>query len=148
MNQPFSIKFQIFYHSSITENDLRTRQELCQELHTILKNIISDSPDKYKYLNRCEPAISSLDEKKQLRMCEQSYLNPIKEEAKYIEFNQSQSYGEYFSLQEIKMFSQKIKEELDKYLLDNSFFYRINDPIIYYEIDDPIIFICASDIQT
>ena len=132
MNYSFSVKFKIFYYYPLTKKDLNLRQKLCEDFHSILKTIVIDFSDKYKYLERCEPSISSLDEKKQLRMDFTSMLNQDKTQSCYLEFNQRQSYGEYFSMEELKLICQRIKQELEEKYLS----YEIEEPILFIHIDD------------
>ena len=82
----------------------------------------------YKFLDRVEPSISSIDETKQLRLAwSQS------DQYKYsLYFNQRHSCcKEYFSIEELKNISNRIKNELDEYL-----HYDIGMPILYIELDD------------
>lgn len=134
MNYCFSIKFKVFYYP-ITKEDLQIRKKLCEYFHVIFKTIADESNNTYKYLNRIEPTISSLDEKKQLRMELGSMFNNDKTELYYIEFNQKHSCCiEYFNLEELKFLSHRIMKELDE-----NFFHQhdyTQDPIIYIHANE------------
>lgn len=71
---PFEIQFQIFENSPITkkQNDIRIKLTNLENrengIKTIIKNFVSLFPEKYKFLDRYEPSLSSIDEKRQLRM--------------------------------------------------------------------------------
>lgn len=133
MNYSFSVKFKIFYSYPLTKKELNLRQKLCEDFHSILKTIVADLSDKYKYLERCEPSISSLDEKKQLRMDFSSMFNQDNTESCYIRFDQKHSCcKEYFSLEELKVLCQRIKKELEENYLP----YEINEPILFIYTDD------------
>jgi len=132
MNYSFSVKFKIFYHYPLTTKELKLREILCEDFHTILKTIVEDFSDKYKYLERCEPSISSLDEKKQLRMDFCSMLNQDETQSCYLIFDQKQSHGEYFSLEELKVICQRIKQQLEENYLP----YDIQEPMLFIHTDD------------
>jgi hypothetical protein len=132
MNYSFSVKFKIFYSYPLTKKDLNLREKLCEEFHNIFKTIVTEFSDKYKYLERCEPSISSLDERKQLRMDFTSMLNQDKTQSCYLIFDQKQSYGEYFSLEELKTICQRIKQELEENYLP----YEIQEPMLFIHTDD------------
>ena len=135
MSYPFSVKFRIFYDYHLTKKDVNLRQKICKEFHSIFKVIVEDFSDKYKYLDRFEPSLCSLDEKKQLRMNFSSMLNQDKTQSCYIIFHQHHSCcQEYFGLDELKLISQRIKKELE-------------DNYLPYEIDEPVLFIRADDIH-
>jgi len=134
MNYSFGVKFKIFNIYPLTKKELNIREKLCEKFHNIFKTIVIDLSDKYKYLERFEPAISSLDERKQLRMNITSLLNQDKTESCYLEFNQRQNAGEYFSLEELKFICQRIKQELEENYLT-------------YEIQEPMVFIYTDEIH-
>lgn len=119
MNYSFSVKFKIFYSYPLTKKELNMRERICEDFHSILKTIVSEFSDKYKYLERCEPSISSLDEKKQLRMSFTSMLNQDTTESCYLVFDQKQSYGEYFSLEELKVLVLIMQEVQNMEILHN-----------------------------
>jgi hypothetical protein len=131
MNYSFSVKFKIFYHYPLTTKELKLRENLCEDFHTILKTIVTDLTN-IKYLERCEPSISSLDEKKQLRMDFCSMLNQDETQSCYLIFDQNKSHGEYFSLEELKVICQRIKQELEENYLP----YEIQEPLLFIHIDD------------
>jgi hypothetical protein len=129
MSYPFSVEFNIFYKNMVIDQKaIDIMNKLKTGFHMkdcILKRIISYSVEnlghKYKVFDRLEPSISSIDEKKQLRLATDKleYKNSIY-------FNQTGS--EYFTIEELKDISQKVKEELEEYLK-----FEIFEPIIYIE---------------
>jgi hypothetical protein len=129
MSYPFSVEFNIFYKNMVIDQKaIDIMNKLKTGFHMkdcILKRIISYSVEnldnKYKLFERAEPSISSIDEKKQLRLAidKLEYKNSIY-------FNQTGS--EYFTIEELKDISQKVKEELEEYLR-----FEIFEPIIYIE---------------
>ena len=126
---PFSVKFKIFNNCQLSIEQQKIREKLCDDFHLILKNSINEYSNTYKYLERCEPSISSIDENKQLRMCFNSFMNTNKDLTQYIIFTQNEG-NENFSLEEIKVICQQIKQEIEEYL-----HYGI-DAFIYIDIDD------------
>jgi hypothetical protein len=129
MNMQFNIKFTIFDENQpLTKKQIQIRNNLSNDdMKQILKNAIIGLND-YKFLDRVEPSISSIDETKQLRLAwSQS------DQYKYsLYFNQRHSCcKEYFSIEELKNISNRIKNELDEYL-----HYDIGMPILYIELDD------------
>ena len=128
MNYSFSIKFKIFNEYSLSTKQEKIRKQLCNDFHLILKNSIAELNDKYKYLVRCEPSICSIDEKKQLRMCLNSFMN-ANTESQYIFFNQMNGI-EFFTLQDMKLICKKIKQEIEEYL-----HYEI-EAYLYIDIED------------
>lgn len=63
MNIPFKIKFTIFDENRpLTKKQIKIKNNLIIDMKKILKNVISGLND-VKFLDRCEPAICSLDEK-------------------------------------------------------------------------------------
>ena len=67
--QRFSIDFQVFnIHKPLSKKDKIIKHNLINgDLHDILIEAVENIPG-WKYLKHTEPAISSLDEKKQLRL--------------------------------------------------------------------------------
>ena len=133
---PFNIKFTIFDEDKpLTQKQIKIRNNLIDmnnidnDIKKILKNSIIDF-NEYKFLDRAEPSISSIDEKKQLRMKLSQIVNN-----KYphsLHFSQKHSQcKEYFSIEELKNISNRIKNELEEYL-----HYEIDTPILYIETDD------------
>jgi hypothetical protein len=84
--QRFSIDFQIFnIHKTLSEKDEIIKHNLINsDLHNILIEAAENIPG-WKYLKRNEPAISSSDEKKQLRLDQSQiyYTIPGSTEFKY-----------------------------------------------------------------
>lgn len=130
MNIPFNIKFTIF-----DENEPLTKQQIDimkkllyafdNDLKKILKHSITDLPD-FKFLARYEPAISNFDETKQLRL---TWMQPNAYKHS-LHFNQCHSLcTEYFSIEELKNISNRIKTELEEYL------HHEIDTVLYVELD-------------
>ena len=117
MNIPFNIKFTIFDENKpLTKPQIVIMQNLVDafdnDLKKILKYSITDLPD-FKFLDRCEPAISNIDETKQLRLT-WTHQNTYKHS---LHFNQCHELcTEYFSIEELKNISNRIKTELEEYL--------------------------------
>jgi len=140
MSLPFNIKFTIFDENKpLTQKQINIRNNLIDsnnidnDMKKILKNIInlySYTSFDFKFLDRIEPSISSIDEKKQLRMNLTFLLNEKYPHSLHFSQKHSQS-KEYFSLEELKNISNRIKNELEEYL-----HYEIDTPILYIEIDD------------
>jgi hypothetical protein len=140
MSLPFNIKFTIFDENKpLTQKQINIRNNLIDsnnidnDMKKILKNIInlySYQSFDFKFLDRIEPSISSIDEKKQLRMNLTFLLNDKYTHSLHFSQKHSQS-KEYFSLEELKNISNRIKNELEEYL-----HYEIDTPILYIEIDD------------
>lgn len=127
---PFSLKFIIFdENKKITDVEKKIRMSLIfDDLRYILKKIFSNDKN-YKFLDRFEPAMATKDESKQLRLkIDSSYLDSEKYHYS-LEFHQWQSEF-YFTLEELKYVSIKIKEGLEGFLN-----YNIDTPIIYIEAD-------------
>lgn len=146
MNNSFSIKFIIFDNTILTKkkNEIRKniiltkkqneiKKKLCNvkvknnDLKKILKEVCSELNDIIKFLDRVEPSICSLDEKKQLRT-----WSFIDDDSDSIIFNQNHSMcKEYFTIEELTIISQKIKEKIESYLQC-----KIAEPIIYNASED------------
>ena len=93
-----------------------------------LKALIESSfnnDDNFQFLYRCEPAISSIDETKQLRL--ENYVNCT---SHYLHFDQSHS-DDNFTIEELIYISNKIKNGLEELL-----HYEIDEPIIYIGVDE------------
>ena len=128
MNIPFKIKFTIFDENRPLTKTNKNNLIDMNDMKKILKNVISGLND-VKFLDRFEPSICSLDEKKQLRM---SFCYQDKKYQHSIHFNQDHSLcKEYFTIEELKNISNKIKIELEEYLHKDIWI-----PILYIEIDD------------
>jgi len=131
---PFNVKFTIFdENKALTQEQTELRNILIDmnnidnDIKKILKNAIS-SLNEYKFLDRIEPAISSINEKKQFRLSFDSFTGVNQHS---LIFNQHHSQcKEYFSIEELKIVSNNIKNELEEFL-----HYEI-DAILYIELDD------------
>jgi hypothetical protein len=128
----FNIKFTIFDENKpLTKKQIQLRNKLVDmnnndnDMKKILKYAITGLND-YKFLDRVEPSICSVDEKKQLRL---SFWHS--DQCKHsLHFNQRHSScKEYFSIEELKNISNRIKNELEEYL-----HYEI-DTILYIELE-------------
>lgn len=132
MNHPFNIKFIIFNEDNKTTKFQKKIKEkiIYEDMRHIIKKIFENDVN-YKFLDRVEASVTSLDETKQLRL----YFDNIHiESIKYqhsLHFHQLHSCcKEYFTLSELKYISNKIKIGLENFL-----HYEIDEPIIYIEID-------------
>jgi hypothetical protein len=133
---PFKIKFAIFDESkTLTKKQIEIMKSLLDVfdddydnvLKKILKQSISDLPN-YKFLSRMEPAISTIDEKTQLR---HTWIQPNTYKHS-LHFNQCHSSCEkYFTIEELKTISNRIKTNLEEYL-----HFEILEVVIYLEVDD------------
>ena len=133
---PFNLKFTIFDEDKpLTQKQIKIRNNLIDmnNIDNDMKKILKKSTidfNEYKFLDRVEPSISSIDEKKQLRM-KLSYILAKNKYAHSLHFTQNHSQcKEYFSIEELKNISNRIKNELEEYL-----HYEIDSPILYIEID-------------
>lgn len=110
------IEFTIFdTNLSLNKEKTNIKIKLAEDMHDILKNAISDLPE-YKYLERCEAAISSDDEKKQIRFYDYTtYMYGDLNSDHKIYFTQSHAI-EYLTASELYIISKKIKKSLESYL--------------------------------
>ena len=135
MNIPFNVKFTIFNEvKPLTKKQIQIKNKLIDmnnkdnDMKKILKYAITELND-YKFLDRVEPSISNIDETKQLRMSLQQVLNSKDEYPHSLIFIQNQG-KDYFSIEELKIITKSIKNELEEYL-----HYEI-DTFLYIEIDN------------
>jgi hypothetical protein len=135
MNIPFNVKFTIFNEvKPLTEKQKQIKNKLIDmnnkdnDMKKILKYAITELND-YKFLDRVEPSISNIDETKQLRLSLQQHLNSNDEYQHSLIFIQNKC-KEYFSIEELKIITKSIKNELEEYL-----HYEI-DTFLYIEIDN------------
>jgi len=92
-------------------------KEINNDLKKILKESCRELNYMIKFLDRLEPAICSLDENKQLRMCLISLVNQNKKDSNSIIFNQNHPMcKKYFNTEELTIISLKIKEKIENYL--------------------------------
>ena len=132
MSYPFKVKFVIFDENkkvSITQQGVRRDLLWNNSLRDIIRQVF-ENDGKYKWLNRAEAAVSSIDEQKQLRATVDSPRLDWLKYQHYIYFNQYNS-NNYFTMEELKYISIRIKYGLEEYLG-----YEIDEPIIYIEADD------------
>ena len=134
-NIRYNIKFSIFSGNKgqtkeqikIIIAKLTDESNFDNDLKKILKRSIAGLTD-YKFLDRYEPAISSFDERKQIRL---TWRGPNKYEHS-LHFNQLHSQSkEYFSIDELKTITNRIKTELEEYLM-----FEIDTPILYVAVDE------------
>ena len=132
MSYPFNIKFVIFDENkdvSKKQKELRHSMIFEDTLKKILKEAFIND-EHYKFLERAEPSMSSIDEKKQLRLRFNTVHFEFKQHQHSLHFHQLHSSSqEYFNLEELKIISEKIKNELETFL-----HYQIDEPIIYIDI--------------
>lgn len=134
MNLPFNLKFILFdENEELTREQLKLRKSMLNG--EILKNILIEAfknDNSYKFLERLEPSISSIDEKKQFRLRFDVSHSELKQYQHSLHFHQLHSGSkEYFLLGEIKYISHKIKLEIEDYLQ-----YKIDEPIIYIGVNN------------
>jgi hypothetical protein len=129
MNQSFHIKFVIFdENKDLTTKQKTIRMQLVNvDMRKILEYAISEL-NEYKLLDKAEPTISSIDEKKQLRL-KLVCGTPITAKQHSLIFRQNYSH-DFFTIEEIKIVSRNIKSEIEEYL------HHEIDTIIFTEIDD------------
>jgi hypothetical protein len=121
MNYPFKIKFII-----VDENkELTIKQNLLKHFRQILKELFNNDQN-YKFLDRVEASVSSIDENKQLRLTMDIHHNFHS----LIFHQRHSSVKEYFKIEELKYISEKIQIGLEDFLR-----YKIDSPIIYIETD-------------
>lgn len=134
MSYPFNLKFVIFNESedvSQEQKDIKKHMIISGNLKNILENSFRNDT-QYKLLEGNRLIISSVDEKKQLRMVISiNHLLSIGSYKHSIDFHQGHcQYKEYFSLEELKYISQKIKNGLEEYLS-----YEIDESILYIDVN-------------
>ena len=130
MNLPFRVKYAIFdENKEVSKKQKELKYKLLwTDLSDILKNVF-EGDDNYKWMDRAEASICSIDETKQLRSNIGTIYVDCKKHQHSLHFNQ-QHTKEYFSIDELKYILSKIKSGLEHFLG-----YEINEPIIYIEID-------------
>ena len=126
MNYPFKIKFTIFDENKVVSEQKQISKQYIMDygLTDIIKSSFNND-DNLKFLDRCEPSISSIDETKQLRLG-----NYVDWTSHYLHFNQSHS-DDNFTIEELIYISNKIKNGLEELL-----HYEIDEPIIYIRVDE------------
>lgn len=132
-NIQFNLKFTIFDENKpLTKKQINLMNKMIEfwNIDSDIKKILKKSMDEldgYKFLDRVEPSISTIDEKKQLRL---KYMNSYDYKHSYsIHFRQRYT-DEYFSIDELKTISKSIKKNLEEYL-----HYGISS-FLYIEIED------------
>lgn len=131
MNHRFKVEFIIFNKNkkvSKKQKELKQLMMYGELLNDILKDEFKDDLN-YKYLDRAEASISSIDETKQLRLI---FDNLLEEYSHSLHFHQNHSSAsQCFTFEELKYISMKIKNRLEIYLK-----YEIDEPIIYISVDE------------
>jgi hypothetical protein len=120
-NLPYRIKFTIFNPSKkLTKKQKDIKYDMIMEdsLKIILQTVF----------DRAEPSICSINEKKQLRLSCGTYYLTGEEHQHYLHFNQSSSF-EYFTIEELRCISYKIKNGLEEFL-----HHEIDTPVLYIEL--------------
>jgi hypothetical protein len=131
MNYPFNIEFVIFdENKEVSVSQKETRKQLIREnLRYITKKAFNDDIH-YNFLDRVEASVSSND--KQLRLSIDTLHIESKKYQHSIHFNQNHSSSkEYFTMEELKHISSKIKIGLEDFL-----HYEIDEPIFYIKMDE------------
>lgn len=121
--KPFGVEFKMFEEFMPISREQRELllKLIYDDLRTMFKRIFDGDPN-CKFLDRCEACVSSFDEKKQLRL-------DMKRTTFGLCFHQCHSGSkEYFTIDELRYISTKIKYGLDSYLL-----YDIGNPVVYAE---------------
>lgn len=131
MNYRFKVEFIIFYKNkkvSKKQKELKKLITYGKVINYILKDEFKDDLN-YKYLDREEASISSMDETKQLRLM---FDNFLEEYSHSLYFHQNHSSAsQCFTFEELKYISMKIKNRLEIYLK-----YEIDEPIIYISVNE------------
>ncbi len=129
MNQPFHIKIVIFdENTNLTTKQETIRMKLVDvDMRKILECAVTEL-NEYKLLDRVEPTISSIDEKKQLRL-ELECGTPIRAKQHSLIFRQNYSH-DFLTIEELLIVSRIIKSKIEEYL------HHEIDTIIFTEIDE------------
>lgn len=129
MNLPFNIKFIIFDENKpISKTQEKLKETMIWEnLRNIIKELFN-TDDNFKFLDRVEASVCSIDENKQLRL--RLDTNNLKKYQHSLHFHQASS-KEYFTMEELKYISNGIKNGLEEFL-----HHEIDEPIIYINIDE------------
>ena len=135
MEYSFNVKFIIFDENNpVTERQKILRKTIIYDkLREIIQKVFNND-ENYKFLDRVEASISSIDENKQLRLrFDTPHIN-LNQYHHSLHFHQNHSCcKKNFTIEELKYISNKIKIGLEDYLN-----YKIDNPIIYIEVDDLI----------
>ena len=131
MNLPFNIKFIIFdENEAVSDTQEKLRECIIEgKLRDILKEIFNNDIN-FKFLNRIEASLCSINENKQLRLD----MNNKKKYQHSLHFHQQHSGSkEYFTIEELKYISNKINKGLEAFL-----YYELDDPILYININETL----------
>jgi hypothetical protein len=136
MNIPFNIKFVLFDESKeVSQNEKEIRKNLIYNNFRYIIKEVFDNDANYKWLDRTEASVSSIDENKQLRLRFDTLHNENKKYQYSLHFHQIHTGSkEYFTIEELKYISDKIKIGLETFL-----HYEIDFPTIYIETNNYIL---------
>lgn len=135
MEHSFNVKFIIFDENKPVTNKQKTLRKtiIYDKLREILQNVFKND-ENYKFLDRVEASVSSIDENKQLRLRFDTPHIILNQYHHSLHFHQTHSGSKKkFTIEELKYISNMIKIGLEDYLN-----YKIDNPIIYIEVDDLI----------
>jgi hypothetical protein len=134
MTFPFNIKIVIFdENKELLKKQKEIRKELIMDNMRYIFKELFNKDTNYKWLDRMEASVSSIDENKQLRLRFDTSHNENKKYQYSLHFHQKHTGSkEYFTIEELKYISDKIKIGLETFL--------------HYEIDEPIIYIQTNEI--
>lgn len=133
---PFRVEFVIIYnyqYKSLTVKQKQMKYQMLMGniLHDIFKTIFQNDA-RFKYLERSEPAISSLDETKQLRLVFDTLHLESWRHQRSLHFHQSNG-SQYMSMEELTYVTYKMKKGLEEFL-----HYEIDEPILYVHLQENI----------
>lgn len=135
MEYSFNVKFIIFdENKQVTDTQKSLRKMIIyDDLREILKKVFNND-ENYKFLDRVEASVSSIDENKQLRLRFDTQHINSNQYHHSLHFSQTHSgCKKNFAIEELKYITNRIKIGLEDYLN-----YKIDNPIIYIEVDDLI----------
>jgi hypothetical protein len=135
MEHSFNVKFIIFdENKQVTDTQKTLRKTIIYDkLREILQKVFKND-ENYKFLDRVEASVSSIDENKQLRLRFDTLHINSNQYQHFLHFVQTHSgCKKKFTIEELKYISNRIKIGLEDYLN-----YKIDNPIIYIEVDDLI----------
>ena len=135
MEYSFNVKFIIFDENKQVTDTQKTLRKMIiyDDIREILKKVFKNDKN-YKFLDRVEASVSSIDENKQLRLRFDTQHINSKQYHHSLHFGQTHSCcKKNFTIEELKYITNIIKLGLEDYLK-----YKIDNPIIYIEVDDLI----------
>ena len=135
MEYSFNVKFIIFDENKQVTDTQKTLRKMIiyDDLREILKKVFKND-ENYKFLDRVEASVSSIDENKQLRLRFDTHHINSNQYHHSLHFDQTHSCcKKNFTIEELKYITNRIKIGLEDYLN-----YKIDNPTIYIEVDDLI----------